>query len=112
MTEPAARHISLISPEERAARGISIRTNQKRQTVEQIRKSRGLPEPLRAEPALCEICGRPPTARYKRLALDHDHATNTFRGWLCNRCNTALGMLGDTLEALERVVAYLQRSRQ
>lgn len=114
MTEPARPHISLISPEKRAALGIKVRdyTKKHRQTVEQMRKARGLPAPTRAEPVLCEICGRPPTARYKRLALDHDHETKAFRGWLCNRCNTALGMLGDTLEALERVVAYLRRSRQ
>lgn len=53
----------------------------------------------------CGICGAP-----NRLKIDHDHVTGGIRGLLCNRCNTALGMLGDTPEAIERVLVYLRRS--
>jgi Recombination endonuclease VII len=45
-----------------------------------------------------------------RLHLDHDHATGAFRGWLCMCCNTAIGKLGDTVEGLNRAVAYIERN--
>jgi hypothetical protein len=71
------------------------------------RKNRGLPEPTRPEPVICECCGRAPDKL--GMALDHDHTTGEFRGWLCRRCNLGLGLLGDTLDAARRVVAYLER---
>ena len=40
--------------------------------------------------------------------IDHDHATGKVRGLLCMKCNTALGVLGDSVEALERVLRYLK----
>jgi hypothetical protein len=43
------------------------------------------------------------------MALDHDHLTGEFRGWLCATCNHAIGMLGDTVAAANRAVAYLER---
>ena len=29
---------------------------------------------------------------------DHDHKTKEFRGYLCKRCNTGTGLIGDNLE--------------
>ena len=29
---------------------------------------------------------------------DHDHKKGTFRGYLCKRCNTGTGLIGDNLE--------------
>jgi hypothetical protein len=46
------------------------------------------------------------------LHLDHDHSTGEFRGWLCAKCNTGLGLLGDSIEQLEMRLAYLKRSRR
>ena len=40
--------------------------------------------------------------------LDHNHKTGTFRGWLCSRCNSGLGWLGDSVSTLKRGVKYLQ----
>lgn len=43
------------------------------------------------------------------MSLDHCHHTGLFRGWLCGKCNTAIGKLGDTLEGVKRAVAYLEK---
>lgn len=39
----------------------------------------------------CAICGVDECDCAKRLALDHDHQTGEFRGWLCEKCNRRLG---------------------
>lgn len=101
LAEPGAQRNKMrawraANPDKAAARG---------------RKYRHLPESTRVEPSACECCGRVNVGG-RRLALDHDHATGVFRCWLCNLCNTAIGKLGDTLESVERAVAYLKRSRQ
>lgn len=59
-------------------------------------------------PDACECC-RTPLAQLSQPHLfpDHDHETRKFRGWLCHRCNTGIGMLGDTLLSVERAAAYL-----
>ncbi len=41
------------------------------------------------------------------LSVDHDHSTNRIRGLLCHRCNTALGLFKEDLNALRRAVEYL-----
>lgn len=71
------------------------------------RSIRGLPEATRPAPDVCESCGMSPDAA---LHLDHCHVTGKFRGWLCNKCNLGIGALGDTVESLERAVAYLRRT--
>ena len=38
---------------------------------------------------------------------DHDHKTNTFRGWLCHKCNLALGNMNDDISRLKRAIEYL-----
>ena len=43
----------------------------------------------------------------RKLVFDHCHEKNVFRGWICNRCNTAIGQLGDTLEGVMKAVRYL-----
>lgn len=70
------------------------------------RRRRGLPEPTRQAPPVCECCGRPPDKR--GLALDHCHVSRVFRGWLCFSCNTGIGALGDNVAGLEKAVAYLK----
>lgn len=70
------------------------------------RERHGLPEPTRSRPETCECCGRKPGK--KGLALDHDHETGAFRGWLCMLCNTGIGKLGDNLLGLLQAVRYLQ----
>ena len=52
----------------------------------------------------CYNCGRTD----KKLVFDHDHETLAHRGWLCDNCNRSIGMLGDTIESLERAIRYLK----
>ncbi|MBS0599582.1 MAG: hypothetical protein JSR92_20185 [Proteobacteria bacterium] len=59
-----------------------------------VTRKRLLPVPTRPDPGFCECCGKPPSGKFKHLALDHDHVSNKFRGWLCNGCNRAIGILG------------------
>lgn len=55
-------------------------------------------------PTACEICGGK-----TRIAYDHDHTTGKHRGWLCMKCNTALGLVNDDVEILKKLIEYLKR---
>lgn len=72
------------------------------------RRYQGLPEATRPAPAACELCGGPPTGR-GGLHLDHCHATGKFRGWLCSKHNTGLGLFQDDPVLLRRAAEYLER---
>lgn len=50
----------------------------------------------------CEICGS-----ILNMCIDHDHNNGKIRGYLCNRCNTAMGMFNDDIGTLLRVIDYL-----
>jgi len=58
--------------------------------------------------APCEICGRTD----RRIDVDHCHRTGIVRGGLCETCNRGLGLLGDTVESLQRALEYLKRSEK
>lgn len=71
------------------------------------KKLAGNPEP----PPLGTPCENPGCGRIpinKQLVFDHDHETLGHRGWLCDNCNRAMGMLGDTIESLEAAILYLK----
>lgn len=53
----------------------------------------------------CGICGVDVT--HTSGYVDHCHITGKIRGILCQKCNTGLGMLGDTLQALQKATQYL-----
>lgn len=56
----------------------------------------------------CAICGRPLSGPGKPdTHLDHDHATKVVRGFLCIRCNHAIGSFADEPALLEVAIAYL-----
>ena len=44
-------------------------------------------------------------------ALDHDHATNTFRGFICHNCNRGLGVFEDDVERIQRAIDYLTKNK-
>ena len=43
------------------------------------------------------------------LCLDHDHLTGGFRGWVCRNHNTAIGLMGDSLEGAICVAQYMRK---
>lgn len=55
----------------------------------------------------CSICNRVPK---NKLCVDHDHTTGQIRGLLCRSCNGALGVFGDSLEGLKKVIDYCSRT--
>lgn len=65
----------------------------------------------------CQICKQSLIANHSRsegkksnaACVDHCHETKSVRGILCNRCNRAIGLLGDDPQILDRAAAYLRR---
>ncbi len=59
----------------------------------------------------CPICGIKRWERERLItwSLDHCHKTDTFRGWLCPRCNSGIGHLEDNVDILRRGMEYLQQ---
>ena len=53
----------------------------------------------------CGACGKT-----SDLVIDHCHGSGRLRGVLCRSCNMGLGQIGDTEEALVRMLAYLRKS--
>jgi len=59
----------------------------------------------------CAICGNTPEkgrANTYKLSVDHCHTTGVVRGLLCQKCNTGMGLLGDTKEGLLKALKYLE----
>jgi hypothetical protein len=61
---------------------------------------------LEAQNGVCAVCKLPSR---RALCVDHCHATRQVRGLLCDKCNTALGLLGDDVRRMLAAVAYLNR---
>jgi hypothetical protein len=64
---------------------------------------------LASQGGACAICrSNTPVGRSRRyFAVDHCHVTGRIRGLLCTTCNAGLGMLGDSIEGLQRALNYL-----
>jgi hypothetical protein len=60
----------------------------------------------RPRPSICDICRG---NHHLGIVFDHCHATGKFRGWLCDRCNKVLGLVGDDEGLLENLKRYLNR---
>mgnify|MGYP003136273147 FL=1 len=43
------------------------------------------------------------------FVLDHDHNTGEFRGYICWKCNSGLGFLGDTISNVRRALKFLEQ---
>lgn len=66
-------------------------------------------EMLVAQDGRCAICSGPPSGRYKRFHVDHDHVTDEIRALLCHHCNVALGLAEDDPRLLRAMADYLER---
>lgn len=68
----------------------------------------------------CAICGSKEAwpgelskhFRPRTWCVDHNHRTLKVRGLLCNRCNTALGMVDDSIEVLSMAIEYLRKNTE
>jgi hypothetical protein len=54
----------------------------------------------------CDRCRRTD----KKLVFDHCHITFVHRGWLCDNCNRAMGMLGDNIEGQLLSTIYIAKT--
>lgn len=81
-------------------------------------------EILQAQGGVCAICGQGQLVVKAKaggvrtqLSIDHDHrccprqksCVKCRRGLLCTSCNTALGLVDDSIERLQMMIAYLRR---
>mgnify|MGYP001247840860 CR=1 FL=1 len=58
--------------------------------------------------SICAICGKPPK-QGDELVFDHCHEKNIFRGYLHNSCNRSLGVLGDNIQEMIKVINFLNQ---
>ena len=62
---------------------------------------------------ICAICGNPETANrngiVKQLTVDHNHITRQIRGLLCQKCNSAIGYLGEDIEIFRNAISYIEK---
>lgn len=70
-------------------------------------------ELLHKQGGVCAVCGKLESmelhGKVAALAVDHNHETGKVRGLLCSQCNKGLGGLGDSIELLEKAIAYLKQ---
>ncbi len=57
---------------------------------------------------LCDICGKSST-NGRSLSSDHNHKTGKCRGFLCTRCNMALGYFQDDIARIRKAADYLEK---
>ena len=58
----------------------------------------------------CAICNATePGGRHNSgyFVVDHCHTTGKVRKLLCHNCNTALGLVGDNISTLQKMIEYL-----
>ena len=64
---------------------------------------------VKAANRTCQTCGTPEgDDKPSKLVVDHCHATGRVRGLICDRCNRALGLVGDNTQTLLNLITYLQ----
>lgn len=66
---------------------------------------------------LCAICKRAqstkgPLGYPKRLCVDHCHKSGKVRALLCDRCNTSLGHLEESIELIQSLANYILQHRE
>lgn len=107
-------NLELYREKERIRRA---KQGQRRNTLEVCRR-RGITEHqfnlmMEKQNGLCAICGRQEWRKSRTdgkvtaLCIDHCHSTNKVRQLLCHACNTAIGKFEDSVEIMEKAIAYI-----
>jgi len=104
------RHIERIRLEgaeyARKRRVVDPEGNKRRQDTFRARKlAKQEAAAGRSRPNVCDLCGM----FNRQIVFDHCHAKGYFRGWLCDRCNKVLGLMGDDAKLLRALAAYLEQ---
>lgn len=63
-----------------------------------------------AQNKTCAICKSSEPFSKFGWHVDHCHVSGAVRGILCNRCNTSMGMAGDSIERLRAMIDYLRNA--
>jgi hypothetical protein len=82
--------------------------NKGKNEAKKLAESLGIPFKA-PEGTKCAICNKLPK-KGDGLVFDHCHKTNTFRGYLHNSCNRALGVLGDDCLGALRYLNYVNKT--
>lgn len=64
---------------------------------------------LKQQQGKCGICFGDGSAATRGLMIDHKHGTKIVRALLCSNCNTALGLLKESVSIMETAIKYLQK---
>jgi hypothetical protein len=64
-------------------------------------------EMLADQNGVCAVCCGPSSRTH--FDVDHNHATGTVRGLLCNRCNAALGFLNEDPLRIRALAQYIEQ---
>lgn len=96
------------NPEKLKAKRSRYRDNDRSAQVirKRTRRALGMIDPTgerRCGP--CEVCG----THGDPLHLDHNHTTGVVRGWLCHKCNKALGFAMDSPVLLRKMADYIEK---
>ena len=60
---------------------------------------------------LCAVCKKPASSG-NGMVFEHCHVANVFRGYCCNSCNRSIGVLGDDVDGVLRVLNYLLKTEK
>jgi hypothetical protein len=72
-----------------------------------VAKESGIPYKA-PEGTPCALCNK----KKNNLVFDHNHQTNRFRGYLCNECNRSIGMLGENMENMVKILNYINKDEK
>lgn len=88
----------------------SKEANKGKNEAKKIATQSGIPYKA-PEGTTCAICGIP-EKKGDGIVFDHCHTTKLFRGYLHNSCNRSVGVLGDDVESIIKVLNYLNSSEK
>lgn len=102
----------IIAPKQEAKRvSVPARLRHIHRTAVRYRVSKEWLEHLwEFQGKICAICKSPQAFGKGAWHVDHDHATNTIRGFLCHFCNFGLGNFKDNKESLASAISYLSQT--